>query len=188
MPKVIALAFGGMCVAVAFAASATPDPNPAAPANNADAELTRELAAHILNGEGRGLACETKLSFTKDGFENARSSGALLQPPGRIVIEGEKFFGFEIAGPAKGKWVVPVSFGVATVASVHNTNLCIAGAAEILSIANAPLFGAGYKEVEFVEITSPPPELKVLTPYIRTRYRKKVTFQKTDIGWRVRWK
>ena len=170
-----------------------PGPNPAALVNNATAELTRELAARILNEEGRSFACVSNLTFKEGGFEKAKNQGVIMWKEVKTMRELYKFSGdgieHRLTGlPEASPWRVEESaVSAPRVRRTGGDDKCLSGKAAIRSIADMPFApsSGSYKEVEFTEFVSLPPELEPLRSYIYTGYDKSVGFQRTDQGWRA---
>jgi hypothetical protein len=150
-------------------------------------DLTRSEAQRILDGEGRGHACVSRLSFIDGGLEKAVDSGAIS------LIEGSESMRwgrtYKVSDlPDGDRWQVAILFGRdVRVARQKQANLCIPGNVEIQTIADAPFSPSGgtYKLVEFTEVVNLPSELRPIRDFVFTRYNKQVVFQKTDRGWRV---
>lgn len=169
-----------------------PSPSPKstieAPKPSPSGVLTRAYAAQILNGAGRGYACQTGLTFIDGGFDRARTDGVLVK-----VERG--YAGFDSVYrasdlPDGDMWRVSPKenmFEAAQLSRDKNKLGCLRGSVEVGPIADAPFApGAGsYKVVEYVEVVELPAELEKMRPYVFTRYEKKAVFQKTDEGWRV---
>jgi hypothetical protein len=146
-------------------------------------DLTRSEAERILDGEARGSACQSRLDFNEGGFAKAKTIGA-------FSVIGNDLFGttLKVADAPNGdQWICLDLAGRCGSVSRKKQNLCLTGKVEILAIADAPFApnSGSYKVVEFVEVVTIPQELERIGPYLNTRYKKHVVFQKTDAGWRV---
>ncbi len=149
-------------------------------------DLTRSNATAILNGSGFTHACMAQLAFTKDGFSRAQANGVVPKRPSTMGWFGIGNI-YKVADlPNGNEWRVVSSFGGMVVTRKDQQTECLPGHAEVTMIATAPnAQNDSYKLVDFVEYVDLPPELQMLRPYVYTGYRKEVTFQKTDDGWRV---
>ena len=147
-------------------------------------DLGRSDVEQILNGEGRGYACQTTLNFADGGFEKARAAGAFSNAQGGLIGASLK-----VADSSDGdQWQVSCLIGMCGgIGRKTHGNRCLPGHVEVLAIADAPFAqGSGsYKSVDYVEIVDLPPELSRVAAFVYTRYKKSAIFQKTDNGWRV---
>jgi hypothetical protein len=148
-------------------------------------DLTRTEAARVLNGEARGSACETQLEFAPGGFASAKERGAFTVVPATVTMAVT----LKVADTSDGdRWQLVCLLNNCTGAKVHrmkNQNRCLPGQVEVRAIAEMPMGGGNFKQVDYDEVVTVPPELASIAPYVRTRFQKSIVFQKTDRGWRV---
>lgn len=150
-------------------------------------DLTRSEAKRILDGPSRGNACQSEVKFLDDGFQRAKAAGILMLLRNESGLLGTMY---KIADLPDGDRWQAAFLGFEKnplVTRKLNRNRCLPGQVEITALAPVP-FGPqsnSYKEVDFVEVVSLPPELSRLTPYVYLRYSKRTVFQKADNGWRV---
>src|SRR5207302_11024113 len=98
-------------------------------------DLTRSEVERILNGEGRGSACVTGVDFNDGSFERAKA-GALFS----VVQGGLLGATLKVADSSDGdQWQVSCLMGMcANISRKNNTNRCLPGKVELLTIADAP--------------------------------------------------
>jgi hypothetical protein len=147
--------------------------------------LTRAEAERILNGEGRGYVCVTRLGFTEEGFKKVKASNLIDRTTSKVADapDGDRWLAFDrIMGDCD---PLPNFY---CVKRMKHPRRCLDGKADILAIADAPFaIGSGsYKVVDYVEIVTPPPELKHIEAFMDNQYAGSIVFQKTDRGWRVK--
>jgi hypothetical protein len=146
-------------------------------------DLTRSDAERILDGDGRSYACETQLQFTETGFEQAKAQGLFTIDQGSGLLGSS----LKVANSPDGdEWQVSCMMGLCGgITLKEHANRCIPGHVEITAIADAAPGADSYKEVDYIEVISLPPELKSVEQFVFTRYNKKSILQKTDTGWRA---
>jgi hypothetical protein len=150
-------------------------------------DLTRSEAKRILDGPSRGSACQSGLQFLDGAFSRAKAAGILTFMPNESGLLGAMYKLADLPGGDRWQTAFLGFEKNPMVTRRLNRNLCLPGQVEITALAPVPFGPASdsYKEVDFVEVVSLPPELSRLAPYVYLRYTKKAVFQKTDNGWRV---
>lgn len=154
-------------------------------------DLSRSSAQAALNGEYRGYACQSSLSFVDGGFKKADAAGLIKNQSRNASVDaqlsrlssgmGPLYLAAAIPG-TDDRWIASSQlFEQPVIYREKKPKGCIPGAAEIALIAEGPL--PSFKLVEFVEVVQLPPELSGLKELVILRYRKEVPFQKTDKGW-----
>lgn len=149
-------------------------------------DLTRSGAEQILNGAAFSSVCVAQPQFIDGAFPKAQAAGVVPARPSTVGWFGMMNV-YKIADLPNGDaWQATTVMGGVVVVRKSQPNQCFPGHATVTAIADSPTSQNGsYKLVDFVEYIDLPPELQKLQGYIYTGYKKELTFQKTDDGWRV---